>query len=211
MYDKALFKEITQWTMPTREKVIIDNSQMFSYIPRATQTITDPEPVGTFTDQMIKNFDAAAVTANIGTTVAIVLTIIAIVCLFYFCYYKRVCNHCCRGRAKSSTLEKTIPNFCEEPVNVHWFKEQDQPEPDTISSLAATGRPSRNTSFRSPLRDLNTAFPKWIVGHSTPREPQLRTSTQMARDLEGMESYQDKLARAQISGLQSRPTAFRPR
>jgi len=26
MYDKALFKEITQWTMPTREKVIIDNS-----------------------------------------------------------------------------------------------------------------------------------------------------------------------------------------
>ncbi len=41
LYDKALFKEITQYTMPPREKVIIDNSPVFSYIAKATQTIVD--------------------------------------------------------------------------------------------------------------------------------------------------------------------------
>ncbi len=80
-----------------------------------------------------KSFDAASVTANTGTTVAIVLSITAMTCLCYFCYYKRLCNHCCRGKTRSSTLDTKIPDFNQESGNMHWFKEQDQPEPDTIS------------------------------------------------------------------------------
>jgi hypothetical protein len=201
LYEKALFKEIKQYTMPPREKIIIDNSPVFSYIAKATQTIVDSEPVGTFTDRMIKSFDAASVTANTGTTVAIVLSITAITCLCYFCYYKRLCNHCCRGRTRSSTLDTKIPDFNQESGNMHWFKEQDQPEPDTISSLAAKGR-LHNVSFKSPLRDLNASFPKWVTGHSTPSDPQLRTTTQMSRDLAGRDTYNEDMARIHISGLQ---------
>jgi hypothetical protein len=206
LYDQALFKEITQWSMPTREKVIIDNSPMFSYITKATQTITNPEPVGTFTDRMIKNFDAAAVTANTGSTIAIILSMVAVAFLFYFCYYKRLCNHCCKGKTKTSTLNKVPPPFCE-PVDVHWFKEDGTEDLDKLTTRAP---PSRQASFRSPLSSLNTSFPKWVMNQSAPHQSPLKTSTQMAREIDALNSYQDDLAHTHLAGLQGHESGSLP-
>ena len=221
LYDKALFMEITQLSMPKREKVVIDNSPSFNTLQRATYTVTDDEDVGSFTNRMIKSLDPAKVTANTGVTVAIVLLLIALACLLYFCHYKRLCEKCCKKpKSFESSLDITPPKFNLEPVHTHWFRDDDQGEPDTISSIAARAPPSRHASFSNPFRTLPSAFPAWFMGSQPiPQAPTLRTSTQMSSaDIEAMNSYQEEMARQQIMGLQGsnpdsqqiRPPIYRP-
>ena len=45
LYDKALFKEKTQFKMPQREKVSFNNSPYFNSLQRATYTETEKEDV----------------------------------------------------------------------------------------------------------------------------------------------------------------------
>ena len=206
LYDKPLFREITQEKMPERDKVMIDNSPYFSLIAKATQTFSADEPVGTFTDRMIKSFDPATVTANTGTTVVIILAGVAIGFLCYFCYYKRLCDNCCKKRRASHDLDKTPPRFNDDPVDIQWFREDGPNEPDTISSIAAATRtpPSRHVSFGRPFRHFNAAFPRWIMGSQPiPTSRPLRTTEQMTNDqLEAMHTYNDTIAREQLASLQ---------
>ena len=168
---------------------------------------------------MIASLDPAKVTANTGVTVKIVLLLIAIACFLYFCHYKRLCETCCRKRRQWS-LNITLPKYNLDPVEAHWFRDEDQGEPDTILSIAARAPPSRHASFSNPFRTLPSAFPRWIMGSQPiPQAPTLCTSTQMSTaEIEAMHSYQEDLARQQILGLQGndpdslpmRPPIYRP-
>ena len=170
---------------------------------------------------MIASFDPARVTANTGVTVAIVLLLIALACLLYFCHYKRLCEKCCKKpKKRQSSLDITPPKFNMQQVDTHWFRDDEQGEPDTISSIAARAPPSRHASFSNPFRTLPSVFPTWIMGSQPiPQAPTLRTSTQMSTaDIEAMHSYQEDIARQQLLGLQGhspdssqiRPPIYRP-
>jgi hypothetical protein len=204
--------------------VKIDNSPYFNSLQRATYTETEKEDVRSFTTRMIASLDPARVTANTGVTVAIVLLLIAIACMLYFCHYKRLCETCCKKKKKrQSSFNITPPKYNLDPVDSHWFRDEEQGEPDSISSIAARGPPSRSASFShpfNPFRTLPSAFPRWIMGSQPiPPPPILRTSTQMSTaEMEQMNSYQESLARQQILGLQGndpdtepiRPPIYRP-
>jgi hypothetical protein len=189
LYDKPLFKQITIANQPLLNSVKIDNSRIFDYQPSVHLTESnDEEDIVDFTDRMTKSFHPATVAANTTQTLVIILSLAAVACLIYFCCRAPLGCTCCKRQARLVANQR-IPEFHDPPREGFWFREPD-PEPDTISAIAAR-QGSRLASFATaPFQNLPASFPKWTKHTPVPtNEPPPMSTTQMtAAQVRAMEA-----------------------
>ena len=155
-----IFREILQKQQPTADTVFVDNTPFFANIPRLRSSLTADDDVH-FTKMLTDGFHPATVTANVTQTVILVISFLAVAALFY--YYRRRCCRTCSKRASIDPPEPAQTNS-REPILKFWHVEDDDHDPDTISTIAAQPSPPQP---RGAMQTFYDAFPSWTKDNRT--------------------------------------------